>query len=94
MQTGIWVIAPFAIMIAVAFAAWCVAFYSMLGILTNVRDGRWFRLLFQFGWWDPRRADQYIEPPGMLHHGRLLKAMIWFFAAVFCALIYGIWQAG
>ncbi len=84
--------APFAAMMAVAVAAWCVAGYSMIGILSNVRGGRWFRLLFQFGWWDPRRADLYIEPAGMPHHRRLIKAVIWFFAAVFFALAYTFWQ--
>lgn len=97
MQGESWQILPLAVLMAVAFAAWCVAGYSMIGILANARDGRWLRLMFQFGWWNPRTADQYIDAPGLPHRQRLLKAMIIFFAAVFCAFGYGflqIWQQG
>ena len=94
MQGGNWEIVPFAVLMALAFAAWCVAGYSMFGVLSNARHGRWFRLLFQFGWWNPRTADQYIDPPGLPHRQRLLKAMIIFFVAVFCALAYGLLQIG
>lgn len=82
----------FVAIVTVAVAAWCVAAYSMIGVLVNARGGKWFRMLFQFGWWNPNRIHQYVEPPGVPHHKRLLRAMIWFFAALSCAMVYTLWQ--
>lgn len=83
---------PFGVIMGVAAAMWFVAVYSIFAMLRHVRGGRWFRLLFQIGWWDPRKVHHYIDPPGIPHYHRLKKAIMWFLFAVFCGMSYGLLQ--
>ena len=61
---------PFVAAIAVAFGAWLVAGFSLFGILRHARNGRWFRLMFSPGWWNPAKVDHYLEPDGLPHYRR------------------------
>ena len=92
MQTGFLQVLPLLAVAAAAFVLWLVAAWSMLSMLRHVRGGRWFALLFKPGWWNPRRADAYIEPAGMPHYRRLMRSIAWFLVAVLCGIAYGLLQ--
>ena len=74
-----------------AFLAWLTAVYSVLNMMAHVR-GSVTRMLFSWAWWDPNKADQYFDAAGMPHYHRLKKAMVYFFAATGCIMVYVIMQ--
>jgi hypothetical protein len=82
------VVLPVIGLILVAMGVWLVAAYSFFVMLGHVKGGRWFALIWTFGWWLPSRAPDYIEPAGLPHHGRLMKAILIFIALILCAMVY------
>ncbi len=83
---------PFIAIIAIALMIWVIAAYSFFNMLRHVRSGNWIKLLFQMGWWNPQKIDQFIDPPGIPHYRRLIKAILWFLIAVVCGIAYGAFQ--
>jgi len=83
---------PLIIIAALAVIIWLFAAYSFLNMLRHVRDGRWLRLLFQYGWWNPDKVEEYINRPGIEHYHRLMKAIVYFLAVVGCGIVYVIVQ--
>ena len=82
------VVLPVIGLILVAMGSWLVAAYSFFVMLGHVKGGRWFALIRKIGWWLPSRVHEYIEPAGLPHHARLIKAILVFIALILCAMIY------
>ena len=83
---------PFIALIIIAMVIWVVAAYSFFNLLRHARGGKWHRLIFQFGWWNKDKVDQYIDPPGMSHYHRLTRAIFYFLVIVICAIAYAVLQ--
>ncbi len=92
MKTEFFEVLPFVVIIVVAIFFWLVAAYSFLNMLRHVRGGNWFRLMFQYGWWNKNKINNTIDPPGIPHYRRLITAIIFFLAAVASAFVYVIIQ--
>lgn len=74
---------------AAAVAVWVVAAWSFWGMLKNVRDGRWWRLLVNPAWWLPHRTEEFLEAEGMPHYRRLMKAIVSFLGLVLAGIVFG-----
>lgn len=85
-----WVV-PVVVMVAVAFAAWLIAAISFFAMFGHAKGG-WSKLVFSMDWWWPSRVADHVEPGGLKHHRRFLKAFGWFFAAVFGLIAMGVLQ--
>jgi hypothetical protein len=92
MHIELFEVLPFVVIIVVAIVIWLVAAYSFLNMLLHVRGGNWFKLMFQYGWWSKNNISNYIDPPGIPHYRRLIRAVIYFLAAVGCGFVYVVFQ--
>ncbi len=88
MQTFDFTPLPFLLIAFAAVLLWIVAFYSFFSMLAHLRVG-WIKFLYSWGWWNPKRAHEFIEPAGMPHYHRLMKTITWFLTAVLVGILYG-----
>ncbi len=84
---------PLIAAVVIAAVVWLVAAWSFFCMLRHVRNGPWYSLAMRWGWYSPSRVHEHIEPAGLPHYRRFMKAFVAFFAVFVFIMVYSVFLA-